>query len=298
MPGATNMPYYINNATVKRYEKKRKSKAKNPKQEYTTTEVVTIDLGKQSEFKHGQNVVIIDRDDYAKIMEELKQYKDQTQQLQEDTKEDPTPQMGNVTNDVTNQELHNQLLAMDNDRIQLEAVQRELDVYKSMAIDWNGQLLGIEPIINKLIDEVMEATKKAYDVEIDKTMEENQKALASLMATIETIHQENLETYHNHNIAIAGNITQTVDETNEQIRNTSTWQMIRHKKDINLHVPTNDLMEPPANIKTLSLVNNAEVMEKLQSKPNFGNVNIAQLKDNLEHVPKLEELKVKSNLKK
>ena len=288
------MPYYINNATVKRYVKKRESKAKNPKKKYTTTETVTVDLGNQSEFEHGQNVVIIAREDYEDILEKLDQKHDQRQQLQEDTKTDPTPQIGNGTNDITNQELHNQLLAMDNDRIKLEAVQRELSTYQDMAIDWNGALIGMETAFNKVVDEVIQATKEAYDVEIDKVMEENQKALASLMATIETINQDNLEAYHNHNIAIAGNITQTVDETNEQIRNTSTWQMIRHKKDINLHVPTSDLMEPPANIKTLALVNNAEVMEKLQSKPNFGNVNIAQLKANLEHVPKLEDMTIKS----
>ena len=295
------MAYYINNATVKRYEKKRKSKAKNPKQEYTTTEVVTIDLGKQSEFKHGQNVVIIAREDYENIMEKLDQKHDQimakswpNKQHQEDTTPDPKPKNGNGTNDITNQELHNQLLAMDNDRIKLEAVQRELDTYKDMAIDWNGALIGMEPVINKLIDEVIQTTKEAYDVVKDETMEDNKKALESLLASVESIHQEDLEAYHQHNIGIAEDITQRVEETNEQIRNTSTWQMIRHKKDINLHVPTNDLMEPPANIKTLALVNNAEVMEKLQSKPNFGNINIAQLKAGLEHVPKLEDMTIKT----
>ena len=292
------MPYYINNAKVKRYEKRRKSKAKNPKQEYTTTEVVTIDLGKQSEFKHDQPVVVISKEDYESILEELTQKHDQNPQLQEDTTMDPNQNIGNGTSDVTNQELHNQLLAMDNDRIQLEKVQRELDTYKSMAIDWNGQLLGIETILNKLIDEVMQVTKEAYDVEIAKAMKENQQALEVLLASIETIHQDNQEAYNNHNVAIAEDITQTVEETNEQIRKTSTWQMIWHKKDINLRVPTNDLMEPPANIKNLLLVDNAEVMEKLQSKPNFGNINIAELKANLEYVPKLEDMKVKSNSKK
>ena len=294
----TKMAYYINNATVKRYEKRRESKAKNPKQKYTTTEVVTIDLGKKSEFKHNQNVVIIAREDYEDIMEKLDQKNVQNQQLQEDTKTDPTPQKGNGTNDVTNKELQQQLLAMDNDRIKLEAVQRELSQYQDMAIDWNGQLLGIETVFNKVVDEVVEKTKNAYNVEINRTMEENKKALHSLMATIEKIHQEDLEAYQNHNMVIAGNIDQTVDEANEQIRNTSTWQMIRHKKDINLKVPTTDLMEPPANIKKLTLVNNAEVMEKLQSKPNFGHVNIAELKANLEHVPKLEDMTVKSNSKR
>lgn len=292
------MAFYINNATVKRYVKRRESKAKNPKQKYTKTETVTIDLGKQSEFKHKQKVVVIASEDYATIMEELTQLRGQTQQLQEDKKVDPKPNNSNVTNDITNKELHNQLLAMDNDRIKLEAVQRELTQYKDMAIDWNGQLLGIETLFNKVIDEVIQATKEAYDVVIDQTMNENQKALKSLLASIEDIHQHDLEAYQKHNIAIAENITQTVEETNKQIRKTSTLQMILHKKDINLQVPTTQLMEPPANIKNLLLVDNAEVMEKLQSKPNFGNVNIAQLKANLEHVPKLEDMTIKSNSKK
>ena len=292
------MPYYINNATVKRYKKRRKSQAKNPKQEYTTTEVVTADLGKQSEFEHGQQVVIIAKEDYESILEELTQKHAQTQQLQEDKTPDPNQTNSDGTNDITNQELHKQLLAMDNDHIKLEAVQRELSTYKDMAIEWNGQLLGIETVLNKLIDEVMEQTKQAYDVEIAKTMKDNQKALKSLLANIETINQDNLEAYHNHNVAIAEDINQTVEATNDQIRKTSTLQMIFHKKDINLQVPTSDLMEPPANIKNLLLVDNAEVMEKLQSKPNFGNVNIAKLKANLENVPKLEDMKVKSISKK
>ena len=293
----SKMEFYTNNGTVKRYKKQRKSKAKNPKQQYTEYETVTIDLGKQSEFEHGQQVVIISCEDYATIMEELHAKHGHGHQLQEDTKEDPTPKNNDVTNDVTNQELHNQLLAMDNARIKLEAVQRELATYKDMAIDWNGQLLGMEPIINKLIDEVIEATKKAYDVEINKTMEDNQRALHGLLANIEDMHQDNLEAYKNYNIAIAGNIDETVEATNNEIRNTSTWQMIRHKKDINLQVPTSDLKEAPPNIKNLSLVNNAHVLDKLQSKPNFGNVNIAKLKHDLVNVPQLETLAVKSTPK-
>ena len=289
------MEFYINNATVKRYQRQRQNKAKT---KYTTYETVTIDLGNKSECKHDQPVVVIAREDYATIMEMLDQKNDQNQQHQEDTKVDPTPKNNDVTNDVTNQELQQQLLGMDNMQIKLDNVQRELDKYKSMAIDWNGQLIGIESIFNALVDEVMEATKQAYNVEIDRTMEENRSALNSLLATIEDMHQDNLEAYHQHNIAVAEDITQTVEDTNEQIRNTSTWQMIRHKKDINLQVPTSNLMKPPANIKKLELVNNAHVLEKLQSKPNFGNVDIAKLKQNLVNVPKLEPLTVKPDTKK
>lgn len=291
------MEFYTNNGTVKRYKRQRKSKAKNPKQPISEYETVTIDLGNQSKFKHNQQVVIISYEDYTTIMEMLDQKHDQNQQHQEDTKTEPTPKIDNVTNDVTNQELQQQLLAMDNDHIKLEAVQRELSQYKDMAIDWNGQLLGIETILNKLIDEVIEATKEAYDMEIDRTMGENHKALQSLLANIEDIHQDNLEIYKNHNIAIAGNIDKIVEATNQEIRNTSMLQMLLHKNDINLQVPTTNLMEAPQNIKKLDLLNNAHVLEKLQSKPNFGNVNIARLKHDLVNVPQLEDLAVKTNTK-
>ena len=292
------MEFYTNNATVKRYKRQRKSKAKNPKQPIKEYETVTVDLGNQSEFKHGQQVVIIANEDYATLMEELKQLRIKNQQHQEVTKTDPPQKIDNVTSDVTNQELQKQLLAMDNDHMKLEAVQRELDKYKSMAIDWNGQLLGIETIFNKLIDEVIQKTKEAYDVVIDKTMEDNKKQLQKLLANIEKVNQDNLEAYKNYNFAIAGDIDETVEATNEQIRNTSTLQMLLHKKDINLHVPTSDLMEAPGNIKKLVLVDNAHVLDKLQSKPNFGQVDITKLKHDLVNVPQLEELAVKTSSKK
>lgn len=291
------MEYYINYATVKRYERQRKSRAKNPKTPYTTYETITIDLGNKSEFKHGQKVVVISKEDYANMTHEMEQLRSQSQQLQDNAKVDPTPN-DDVTNNVTNEDIHQQLLAMDNDHIQLVNVQNELNQYKSMAIDWNGALIGIETVINKLIDEVINATKKQYDIVIDQTMEDNQRALQSLLKTIDDIHRDNLEAYHQNNVAIAGAIDQTVEDANEQIRNTSMWQMIRHKKDINLNVPTSDLMQPPGNIKELDIINNAKVMEKLQSKPNFGNVDIMEIKQNLVNVPRLEELTVKAKPKK
>jgi len=295
------MEYYINNATVKRYERQRKSRAKNPKTPYTTYETATINLGNKSEFKHGQKVVVISKEDYAKMTHEMEQLKSQCHQLQDNAKEDPIKNDAindDVTNHVTNEEIKQQLLAMDNDHIQLVNVQNELNQYKSMAIDWNGALIGIETGINKLIDEVINATKKQYDIVIDKTMEDNKRALQKLLKTIEDTHHENMEAYQKSNMQIAGNINQLVDDTNNQIRNTSTWQMIRHKKDINLQVPTSDLMQPPGNIKELHLINNAQVIEKLQSKPNFGNVDVMEIKQNLVNVPRLEELTVKTNPKK
>lgn len=295
------MEYYINNATVKRYERQRKSRAKNPKTPYTTYETVTIDLGKQSEFKHGQKVVVISKEDYAKMTHEMEQLRSQSHQLQDNAKVDPTTNDAindDVTNHVTNEDIKQQLLAMDNDHIQLVNVQNELNQYKSMAIDWNGALIGIETVINKLIDEVINATKKQYDIVIDQTIEDNKKALKSLLKTIDDIHRDNLEAYQKSNMQIAGNINKMVDDTNNEIRNTSTWQMIRHKKDINLQVPTSDLMQPPGNIKELDIINNAHVIEKLQSKPNFGGVDIMEIKQNLVNVPRLEELTVKANPKK
>lgn len=87
------MEYYINNAIVKRYERQRKSRAKNPKTPYTTYETATIDLGNKSEFKHGQKVVVISKEDYAKMTHEMEQLRSESHQLQDNAKVDPTPMM-------------------------------------------------------------------------------------------------------------------------------------------------------------------------------------------------------------
>ena len=64
------MEFYTNKGTVKRYERQRKRTLKDGTQKITEYETVTIDLGNQSEFEHGQQVVIIAREDYATLMEE------------------------------------------------------------------------------------------------------------------------------------------------------------------------------------------------------------------------------------
>jgi len=46
------------------------------------------------------------------------------------------------------------------------------------------------------------------------------------------------------NKAIAYDIKSTVQDMNEQIKNTSTLKMILNKKKINLRVPTDDLLKP------------------------------------------------------
>ena len=46
------------------------------------------------------------------------------------------------------------------------------------------------------------------------------------------------------NKAIAYEIRSTVEDMNEQIRNTSTLKMVLNKKNINLRVSTDDLLKP------------------------------------------------------
>lgn len=290
------MPY-INKGIVKRYKKKRKSKAKNPKQPYTITETVTVDLGNQSEYEHGQEVVIISTEDYEQLQEQLQQLQDQNQQLQEDAIIDPSPN-GNVNGNVTTNDISKQLISMDNAAIKLEKVQYELDYYKSMAIDWNGALIGIDKNINILVDEVIAATRKEYNKVIDEYHREQTKRLNQLLATIETKYNNDVGQYLEYNKGIAANIDAVVDETNQQIRNTSTIKWLFNKNKINLQVPTSDLMQRPPNIEKLSLVNNTQVLEKLQSKPNIGHVDNMAIKQNLVNVPNLEALAIKSNSKK
>lgn len=292
------MPY-TNVGIVKRYKKKRKSRAKNPKKPYTETETVTIDLGNQSEFEHNQEVVIISSEDYANILEQLQQLEDQQQHDLEDAGVDPMQNNGNVNGHVTNEDLNMQLLNMDNAAIKMEKIQRELDYYKSMAIDWNGALIPINDKINLLIDEVIKATCQQYNALIDQHHEKTKRDIGRILQSIVDDATNNIcEEYQQYNENIAANIDAVVEETNQEIRKTSTWKLIFNKNKVNLQVPTNDLMQSPPNIEKILVHDNAQLMEKLQSKPNVGQVDNMAIKQNLVNIPNLEKLAVKSNSKK
>lgn len=125
------------------------------------------------------------------------------------------------------QELNKKLVSIDEERV---AIFKELDYKNKMILAYNVEL-------NKSI-------LNAINVVIDEARDNINKRNAQLAADLEKSISKSKHEVNEKNKAIAYEINSTIDDMNEQIRNTSTIKMILNKKKINLRVPTDDLLKP------------------------------------------------------
>ena len=124
-------------------------------------------------------------------------------------------------------ELNKKLVSVDEERV---AIFKELDYKNKMILAYNVELnKSILNAINVVIDEARDNINKR-----------NSELVSSLEKSISKAKQD----VNEKNKAIAYDINSTIDDMNEQIRNTSTIKMILNKHKINLRVPTDDLLKP------------------------------------------------------
>ena len=124
-------------------------------------------------------------------------------------------------------ELNKKLISVDEERV---AIFKELDYKNKMILAYNVEL-------NKSI-------LNAINVVIDEARDNINKRNAKLIENLEKTIAKSKKEVNEKNRAIAYDINSTIDSMNEQIRNTSTLKMILNKKNINLRVPTDDLLKP------------------------------------------------------
>ena len=92
--------------------------------------------------------------------------------------------------------------------------------------------------------ELNKSILNAINVVIDEARDNINKRNAELVSGLEKSISKARKDVNEKNKAIAYDINSTIDDMNEQIRNTSTLKMILNKKKINLRVPTDDLLKP------------------------------------------------------
>ncbi len=124
-------------------------------------------------------------------------------------------------------ELNKKITKIDDERV---AIFKELDYKNKMILAYNVEL-------NKSI-------LNAINVVIDEARDNINKRNAVLVEDLERSIEKSKHEVNEKNKAIAYDIKATVEDMNEQIRNTSTLKMILNKKNINLRVPTDDLLKP------------------------------------------------------
>jgi hypothetical protein len=124
-------------------------------------------------------------------------------------------------------ELNKKITKIDDERV---AIFKELDYKNKMILAYNVEL-------NKSI-------LNAINVVIDEARDNINRRNALLVKDLEKSIEKSRMEVNEKNKAIAYDIKSTVEDMNEQIRNTSTIKMILNKKNINLKVPTDDLLKP------------------------------------------------------
>ena len=240
--------------TVRVYTKKYTSKDKDGNTVEKESQQKQVSLKKEDPFQDDDLVKVLAQEDYEKLIDnqfsdekldefyhiiegkdaEINELQEQIQTLKGSFFDD----VGSLKEQLSDKEellkakdeiheLNKKITKIDDERV---AIFKELDYKNKMILAYNVEL-------NKSI-------LNAINVVIDEARDNINRRNALLVKDLEkSIEKSKLEV-NEKNKAIAYDIKSTVEDMNEQIRNTSILKMILNKKNINLRVPTDDLLKP------------------------------------------------------
>ena len=240
--------------TVRVYTKKYTSKDKEGNTVEKESKQKQVSLKKEDPFEDDDLVKVLSQDDYEKLLDnqfsderldefyhiiegkdaEIEELKNQIQTLKGSFFDD----VGSLKEQLTDKEelvkakdeihdLNKEIKIINDERV---AIFKELDYKNKMILAYNVEL-------NKSI-------LNAINVVIDEARDNINRRNALLVKDLEKSIEKTKHEVNEKNKAIAYEIKSTVEDMNDQIRNTSTLKMILNKNKINLRVPTDDLLKP------------------------------------------------------
>ena len=240
--------------TVRVYTKKYTSKDKDGNTVEKESQQKQVSLKKEDPFQDDDLVKVLAQEDYEKLIDnqfsdekldefyhiiegkdaEISQLQEQIQTLKgsffddvDSLKEQLSDKEELLKAKDEIHELNKKITKIDDERV---AIFKELDYKNRMILAYNVEL-------NKSI-------LNAINVVIDEARDNINRRNALLVKDLEKSIEKSKHEVNEKNKAIAYDIKSTVEDMNEQIRNTSTLKMILNKKNINLRVPTDDLLKP------------------------------------------------------
>ncbi len=240
--------------TVRVYTKKYTSKDKDGNTVEKESKQKQVSLKKEDPFEDNDLVRVLSQDDYQKLIDnqfsdaKLDEFKHTIEAKDaeiETLKEQIQTLKGSFFDDVDSlkeqlsdkeellkakdeiHELNKKITRIDDERV---AIFKELDYKNKMILAYNVEL-------NKSI-------LNAINVVIDEARDNINRRNAQLVDDLEKSIDKAKHDVNEKNKAIAYEIKSTVEDMNEQIRNTSTIKMVLNKRKINLRVPTDDLLKP------------------------------------------------------
>jgi predicted phage tail protein len=240
--------------TVRVYTKKYNSKDKDGNVVEKESQQKQVSLKKEDPFEDNELVKVLAQKDYQDLIEnqisdeklnEFNQTIQEKDELIETLQEQIQTLKGSFFDDVDSlkeqlsdkeellkakdeiHELNKKITKIDDERV---AIFKELDYKNKMILAYNVEL-------NKSI-------LNAINVVIDEARDNINRSNVALVEGLERSIEKSKHEVNEKNKAIAYDIRATVEDMNEQIRNTSTLKMILNKKNINLRVPIDDLLKP------------------------------------------------------
>lgn len=240
--------------TVRVYTKKYTSKDKQGNTVEKESKQKQVSLKKEDPFEDNDLVKVLTQSEYEDLLDnqfsdskldefyhtleakdaEIEELKNQIQTLKSSFFDD----VGSLKQQIQDRdellkakdeihELNKKITRIDDERV---AIFKELDYKNKMILAYNVEL-------NKAI-------LNAINVVIDEARDNINRRNAQLVEYLEKSIEKSKMEVNEKNKAIAYEIRSTVEDMNEQIRNTSTLKMVLNKKNINLRVPTDDLLKP------------------------------------------------------
>ncbi len=240
--------------TVRVYTKKYNSKDKDGNPVEKESKQKQVSLKKEDPFEDNELVKVLAQKEYEDLIdnqfsdeklnefdriinekdEEIATLKDQIQTLKGSFFDD-VDSLKEQLNDKDEllkakdeiHELNKKITKIDDERV---AIFKELDYKNKMILAYNVEL-------NKSI-------LNAINVVIDEARDNINRRNAQLVENLEKSIEKSKHEVNEKNKAIAYDIKATVEDMNDQIRNTSTLKMVLNKRKINLRVPVDDLLKP------------------------------------------------------
>ena len=226
--------------TVRVYTKKYNSKDKDGNTVEKESKQKQVSLKKEDPFEDDELVKVLAREEYENLMdnqfsqEKIDEFNETIQEKDDEIailKDQIQTLKGSFFDDVKAKdeihELNKKITKIDDERV---AIFKELDYKNKMILAYNVEL-------NKSI-------LNAINVVIDEARDNINRRNALLVKDLEKSIEKSKHDVNEKNKAIAFEINSTVEDMNEQIRNTSTLKMILNKNKINLRVSTEDLLKP------------------------------------------------------
>ncbi|WP_407392209.1 hypothetical protein [Methanobrevibacter sp.] len=240
--------------TVRVYTKKYTSKDKDGNTVEKESQQKQVSLKKEDSFEDNELVKVLSQDEYQKLIDnqfsdaKLDEFKHtiEAKDAEIETLNDQIQTLkGSFFDDVDSlkeqlsdkdellkakdeiHELNKKITKIDDERV---AIFKELDYKNKMILAYNVEL-------NKSI-------LNAINVVIDEARDNINRRNAQLVQDLEKSIEKSKMEVNEKNKAIAYEIKTTVEDMNDQIRNTSTLKMILNKRKINLRVPVDDLLKP------------------------------------------------------